>query len=154
MICLKGFVIFTSLCLSQSVKSEPKYTLQVIPECQVLEVSPGEQRCTYTLEDVKALYQIDTEFVKLQNVSMLQGQKLILQSDVISWQQEQLRLSAKNTTLFHNRMKHLTNLYIKTDKNLQTQLAKPKWGNYVAWGAAAMLATLFTGYVVADQIAK
>ena len=151
---MKGFVIFTSLCLAQPVKAEPAYTPQIIPRCKVLKINSSEYRCTYTLDEVRALYEADSELIKLQNISMLQGQKLLLQSDIISWQQEQLKLSAKNTALFHGRMNSLTKLYVRTDKSLQAQLAKPKWGSIVAWSLVLAIATLFTGYVVADQVSK
>lgn len=154
MICLKGFVIFTNLCLAQSALAEPKYTPQIIPKCKVLEVSPGNKRCTYTLYQVKELYRADADLVKLTDRNALQIRKITLQSNVIDWQQEQLRISANNATLAFERMAALTKLYVTTDKKLQSELARPKWGNYVAWGIAAAVATLFTGYVVADQVSK
>lgn len=147
-------MIFISLCLVQQVRAETKYVPQIVPKCTVLEIYPGVKRCVYTLDDVKALYEIDTELVKLQNISALQGQKLRLQSDIISWQQEQLKLNIENTNLFHNRMNSLTKLYVDTDKKLQIELEKPRWGHYIAWGLVVAVTTLFTGYVVADQIAK
>lgn len=147
-------MIFISLCLAQSARAEPKYIPKVVPRCTVVEVEPGRKLCVYSLEDVKALYGIDTEIMKLQRTTMAQGQKIILQSDIINWQQKQLELSKVNAGLFHKRMNSMTNLYIKTDKKLQNELAKPKWGSYVAWGLVAVLSSSFLGYVIADQVSK
>lgn len=154
MICLKGFATFTALCLVQSAKAEPKYIPKEIPRCTILEIEPGITRCTYSLEQVRSLYRADSELSKLKEETGLKNQKIILQEDIIEWQQGQLSLSAKNNVLFHERMNTLTALYIKTDKRLQQELARPRWGSYVAWGVAAAAITLFTGYVVADQISK
>jgi hypothetical protein len=147
-------VIFISLCLVQLAKAEPKYVPKIVPECKVLEVSPGKKRCTYTLEEVKDLYRIDAELLRLRDISLLQNRKIALQNSIIVWQQSQLRLSVENTNLFRERINSLTGLYKKTDKKLQAELARPRWGHYVAWGLVATVTTLFTGYVVADQIAK
>lgn len=151
---MKGFAIFTNLCLMQSALAEPKYTPQIVPKCTVLEVSPGNKRCVYSLDDVKLLYQIDTELLKLQRETALQTQKITTQRNIINWQREQLRLSEENTALFHKRTEDLTKQYLEKDRMLQMTLAKPRWGHYMVWGIAAMMATLFTGYVVADQISK
>lgn len=147
-------MIFTSLCLAQPARAETKYTPQVVPKCAVLEFSSGEKRCTYTLEEVKALYKIDAEFLRIKKMLLLQSQKILLQGRIIEWQQEQLRLSAKNTALLNRRMNSLTNLYTETDKKLQLELARPKWGHYIAWGLTSAVTALLVGYIAADQIDK
>lgn len=151
---MKGFAIFTNLCLMQSALAEPKYTPQIVPKCTVLEITPGEKRCIYTLDEVRVLYHIDLELIKLQKLSSLQTQKIIMQKNIIDWQREQLKLSEENTALFHKRTEDLTKQYLDKDRKLQMVLAKPRWGHYMSWAVVAMFATLFTGYVVADQISK
>lgn len=151
---LKGFAIFIGLCLAKPAKAETKYTPKIIPKCQIVQILPGMKRCAYTLEQIKELYKIDSRCAFLEKASIAQGQKLILQSDIIAWQQEQLRLSAKNTSLFSERMNSLTKLYVKTDKKLQFELAKPRWGHYIAWGLTAAVTALLVGYITADQINK
>ncbi len=138
----------------QTARSEPKYTPQIVPKCTVLEISPGQKRCVYNLDDVKLLYHIDTELLKLQKETMLQTEKIKTQRNIMLWYQEQFKLSEESVKLFSKRIDDLTKMYIRKDKKLQMELARPRWGHYMAWGLAAMFATLFTGYVVADQISK
>lgn len=143
-------MIFTSLCLALPAIAQPKYTPQIIPKCKVVEAIG----CVYTLEQIKKLYKADSELAALRITTVKQKQKLDIQDDIILAQKLQMELMLKNNTLFHKRMNSLTKLYIDTDKKLQWQLAKPKWGSYILWGVVVATAAAFTGYVVADQVAK
>jgi hypothetical protein len=146
--------LLTLLLLPSLALAEPKYTPQVIPKCEVKELNDKTKGCVYTLEQLKELFKCDSDLVKLRKTNPLQKQKIKLQQDIILSQKLQMELMLKNNKLFHNRMNSLTKLYIDTDKKLQYELVKPKWGSYISWGVAVALAASFTGYVVADQVAK
>lgn len=147
---LRGFAIFTSLCLASSALAQSKYVPQVAPKCTV----HPEIGCVYTLEQVKTLYKLDSEIVKLRRINLLQAQKLNIQEQIITAGKKQLDLSLKNTALFHSRMNELTQKLIETDKLYQESRAKPMWGNYIAWGVAIAVSAALTGYVIADQVGK
>ena len=149
---LRSFVIFTSLCLASPTRADPKYVPRIIPKCEVQALKSGETGCVYNLEQVKELYKIDSELFSLRASFELQKAKSEILSSSLTKVQEQSRLSLTNVKLFKDRNAELTTQLIESDRKLQLELARPRWGSYIAWGVAAVLAASFTGYVIADRI--
>jgi hypothetical protein len=142
------------LLISSTAFAQPKYVPKVIPKCEVKELKDKTKGCVYTLEQVKKLYQADSELVMLRKTDALRQQKIAMQGSIIAKTLAQLKLAQTNVKLVTNRNKELTKQLIDTDKKLQWEIAKPRWGNYIVWGVAIALAASFGGYVIADQVSK
>jgi hypothetical protein len=140
--------------LSSTALAEPKYVPSIIPMCEVRDIKPGEKGCVYNLEQVKQLYIVDAELSAARKEIPLLQQKETLQGSIISKMDEQLKLSLLNVKLFKDRNQVLTDKLIATDKELQYEKVKPRWGSYIVWGAVAVVASAFTGYIIADQVSK
>jgi len=149
---MKLLIIIT--LLSSTALAEPKYVPTVIPSCTIMNIKPGEKGCVYSLEQVKELYKADAELSAARKEIPLLQQKEALQRSVISKMDEQLKLSLLNVKLFKDRNQELTEKLISTDKELQYEKVKPRWGSYIAWGTVAIVASAFTGYIIADRVSQ
>lgn len=89
-----------------------------------------------------------------RKAAALKDQKIALQGSIIAKTISQLTFAQNNTKLVSVRNKELTTQLIETDKKLQWEIAKPKWGSYIVWGIAVALAASFSGYIIADQVSK
>lgn len=152
---MKSFVIFTSLFLvSSPALAEPAYTPKIIPKCAVVDLKAGGKGCSYTLEQVKALYQVDSELAMRRTTEPLKDKKLALQEGIIAKTREQLKLAESSLGTAKKRNEELTKQLIDKDKQLQYEIAKPRWGSYIAWGTAALVSSVFVGYVIATKVGK
>lgn len=149
-----ALAILSVIVIPSWAMGEPKYEPKEIPKCEVKALKDGTKGCVYTLEQVKKLYEVDAALVAAKKKIPLLEQKNKLQGSVIEKTQKQLDLSLANTKLYYDRNKKLTEQLLKTDKELQYEKAKPRWGSYISWGVAIAVTAAFGGYVLADRLSE
>ncbi len=141
------------LLLTSRVSAEPKYEPKAIPKCQV-ELCGDHRACTYDLGQVKLIYKADSELLLLRKKIPLLEDKIYLLRSSVEHMTEAAELERNSKEELSKRLDRLTRQLIESDRRLQFELARPKWGSYIAWGVAVAVTAVLAGYVVADQISK
>lgn len=122
-----------------------------LPECQVYTTAAGVEVCGFaSIEDVKAIRLAAAELQYLREQSRLLALKVAeLETQTISLR---VALDAQRTAteIVRRRNVELTTLAIETDRRLQLERVKPRWGTPLAWGTAAVLGAVLLG-VSADR---
>jgi len=147
--------IFSALLLlvASGAYAEPKYEPGVIPKCKV-ELCGDHRACTYDLGQVKLMYKADSELVLLRKEVPLLKDKVYLLRKSVENMTEASELQRNSKDTLSKRLSELTRQLIESDRKLQTEISKPKWGSYIAWGVAVVVTASFAGYIAADQLSK
>jgi len=141
------------LLLAPRVSAEPKYEPRAVPKCKV-ELCGDHRACTYDLEQVKLLYKADSELLLLRQKIPLLVDKVFLLRSSVEHMTEAAELEKNSKDTLSKRLDQLTKQLIESDRRLQLEIAKPKWGSYIAWGVAVVVTASFAGYVIADQVSR
>jgi len=144
-------VLLTVLALGQTPAFADDLLPKTLPACELKQVG-GEQLCTYTLENWKLVLKSDAELIhlrtQLKNESA-RSAELAKQAEIL---QGQIDVHGETRKLLVEREAKLTKDIIDLDRKYQLERVKPRWGNPVAWGIAAVSLSLLAGYVVNDQL--
>jgi hypothetical protein len=128
--------------------AEPLYTPKAIPNCKVVETKHDGTLCGYTLEQVKAIYKADNELVELRATKPLLESK-ILQLEAINLQHVAKEKALDEIVVRTDAYgKAQTEKYLKCDKDLQYEKAKPAVGSYIAWTIAGVATSVLAGVLL------
>lgn len=108
--------------------------------------------CDYTIERWKLVLKADVELVHLRS----KLKKILARSAELSKQVEilqgQIDVHGETRKILVEREAKLTKDLIDLDRKYQLERVKPRWGNPVAWGVAAVSVALLGGYIVNDVL--
>jgi hypothetical protein len=125
--------------------------MQIIPHCEMRQVG-NTIICDYTIERWKLVLKADVELVHLRS----KLKKILARSAELSKQVEilqgQIDVHGETRKILVEREAKLTKDLIDLDRKYQLERVKPRWGNPVAWGVAAVSVALLGGYIVNDVL--
>jgi hypothetical protein len=123
--------------------------LEILPQCLKYTVPNVGLVCGYkNLADVQLLYTLDAELELHRDVKRLEKAKIHeLENQIIHLRAaEDARKRAAD--LLKDRNQELVQQLIDTDRRLQKERVKPRWGNPLAWTLSAVLAASLSTVLV------
>lgn len=128
--------------------AETQYVPKIIPECKVYSLADGREVCGWlTLAEVQAAYDADAELVKLRETSATQGEQIIAFGIQVSAIRAALEAEQRSVTVLKAREVKLTGDLIEMNRKYEYERVKPRWGNPIAWTAAAVFGAALLGIV-------
>lgn len=131
----------------------PAYEPVYMPKCDVYTLKSGAEICGFEAAVwFGKVLTVDAELVhakaQLKNESA-RSAELAKQVEIL---QGQIDVHGDTRKLLVEREAKLTKDMIDLDRKYQLERVKPRWGNPVAWGIAAVSVALLGGYVVNDAL--
>lgn len=153
-----------SACLiflaASSVAADPVRPT-TLPECAVYRLADGRQVCGYvvaladgteTLDEWRAVLRADAELVKLRALAELEDRRLAEVAGQVADLKGALDACGRGGDAIRDRNAELTKQLLETDRALQDERVKPRWGSALSWGAVLVVGAVLVGYVAADQL--
>lgn len=140
------------LTLAPKASFSQAYTPRIIPNCKVVQTQSDGTLCGYTLEQVKTLYKADNELVELRASHPLLEDKVLNLENINT--NHIIKEKALDETIVRLDVysKDQTDKYLKCDKDLQYEKAKPAVGSYLAWAVAGLAASVLAGVLLARAV--
>lgn len=121
------------------------------PDCTKYSLPDGRTVCGYTnLEDWKIVLKADLELTAKKKALTLERERAAQQGLVVAGLKGQVEAFKRIVAEQSSRIETLTKDLLETDRKYQSERVKPRWGNPLAWAAAAVATAALGGFVLHD----
>lgn len=126
---------------------------QNFPDCKKHKLADGTEICGYTdLEEWKSVLKADLELTaKKETLAIRTSQVDELRGQVENFK-GQIEVLERIVAEKDSRNKEITTDLLETDRKYQFERVKPKWGNPLAWTAAALATAVLGGFILKDTL--
>ena len=126
---------------------------KLVTECETIPLKDSKRDlCGVTLEEWTRILKTNLGYTsrgRLLQYNQLKNDKLEVQKTAL---QKSLESMADSQKVLQERVGKVTKDLIAKDKKLQYEIAKPRWGNPVAWTIAAVATAVATTLLVREAL--